>query len=128
MSMFLSVNRGRKGFLLLEVLVSVAVIAIGLVYVIKSFSSSSRAIETATNFLNSISFVEEKLWEYEALPAVNKGREHGTFARDKKYSWKSDIEGEKDIPINKIDLVIEWEERTRKQTITVSTYLWNKED
>ena len=43
MSMFHSINRGRKGFLLLEVLVSVAVIAIGLVYVVKSFSSSSRA-------------------------------------------------------------------------------------
>lgn len=128
MSMLHSANRGRKGFLLLEVLVSVAVIAVGLVYVVKSFSSSSRAIETATNFLNSISFVEEKLWEYEALPAVDKGREHGTFERDKKYSWKSDIKGEKDIPINKIDLAVEWEGRSRKQTITVSTYLWNKED
>ena len=128
MSRSLSTRNKRKGFLLLEVLISVTVITVGLVYVVRSFSSSSRAIDTATHFLKSLSLVEEKLWDLEAEGMVEKGRYDGSFEDDQEYSWRLEIEGEKEIPINIVNLKVEWDGPGNKQRVTLETYMYNEED
>ena len=52
-----------KGFLLLEVMVCVVLITVSLVYIIRSFSVSTRAIATSRDYMKAINLLEEKLWE-----------------------------------------------------------------
>ncbi len=118
----------RRGFLLLEVLVSITIIAVGLVYVIRSFSSSTRAIETAAHFLKSVSLIEEKLWEIEAEGSIEEGRDEGRFEEDEEYGWVLEAEGLEDIPINRLELKVEWEGPGRRQRVSIETYLWNEEE
>lgn len=119
----------RSGFLLLEVLVSITVISMGLVYIVRSFSSSTRAIETATRFLKSVSLAEEKMWELEAKGAVKKGRDEGRFKEDENFRWRIEAEGLRDVPINVLKLKVEWKGVAQKtQRVSLETYLWNEEE
>lgn len=122
------VLKNRSGFLLLEVLVSITIISLGLVYIARSFSSSTRAIETAALFLKSISLAEEKLWELEAIGESAKGRDAGNFKEDDKYKWETEADELNDLPINSVKLKVDWEGVRRKQSISFETYLWSKRD
>jgi type II secretory pathway pseudopilin PulG len=128
MSIFPAARKNRAGFLLLEVLVSITVISVGLVYIIRSFSSSSRAIETAAHFLQSVSFIEEKLWDLEAMNGIERGRDSGVFERDDRYSWKTEVEEAEEIPINLVNLKVEWDGPRRRQRVSLETYMWNEEE
>lgn len=121
--------KGEKGFLLLEVLVSITIISVGLIYVVRSFSSSTRAIETTGRFIKSITLAEEKLWEFESKRVVRKGRDEGEFREEAGYKWQIEAEEHDDIPINRLALKVNWQgPRKRKQSVSVETYLWNEEE
>ncbi|MBL7068661.1 MAG: type II secretion system protein [Candidatus Omnitrophica bacterium] len=119
----------RLGFLLLEVLVSVTMISVGLIYVVRSFSASTRAITTSAKFLNSVSMLEEKLWELEAKGAIERGRYRGSITTDDEYSWEAEVEGLENAPINSLKLKVGWKgPQKRRQGISIETYLWNEEE
>jgi len=118
----------RSGFLLLEVLVSIAIISLGLIYVVRSFSSSARAVETATNFIRSVSLIEAKIWDLEAKGAIEEGRAEGEFEDEEGYTWSLEAEGLKDTPINEVDLKVTWQGPHRRQRVSLWTYLWNDEE
>lgn len=121
-------RKRRSGFLLLEVLVSITVISVGLVYIVRSFSSSSRAIETAAHFLKAVSLIEERLWDLEAQSGVERGSDSGRFESDDLFSWKTEIEEAKDIPVNTVNIEIEWDGLVRKQRVSLETCMWNYEE
>lgn len=119
---------GKKGFLLLEVLVSVAVITVGLIYIIRSFSISTRAIATSRDYIKAVSLLEGKIWEYEQAREIKSGEDKGAFEENREFEWELNAETEKETALNKTRLQVSWEERHRKQTVSLTTYLWNKED
>jgi len=119
--------RDKKGFLLLEVLVSITIITLGLVYIIRSFSSSSRAVDTATKFLKSVALAEEKMWDLEAAGFIAKGTDEGKFAGEQ-FAWKTETEAVKDASINQVKLKVEWKGRRGTQRVSLDTYLWNEEE
>lgn len=127
MSRSMKAGQGR-GFLLLEVLVSITIISVGLIFVIRSFSTSSRAIETAAKFLKSVSLLEERLWDLEAEGAVDKGRDRDTFKKERAYRWEMVAEDAGDFPINEVNIKVIWEGPLRKQRVSLDTYMWNEED
>ena len=118
----------KKGFLLLEVLVSVVAITVGLVYVIRSFSISTRAIATSRDYTKAVSLMEDKLWEIEQKGMIETGEDEGYFGNDRKFSWKLSAEAEEELPVNKTELVVSWKRRGGRQRISAATYLWNEED
>ena len=119
---------GKQGFLLLEVMVSVVVITVGLVYIIRSFSVSTRAISTSRNYMQAVHLMEAKLWDLEENRRVETGEDEGYFADNRKFRWAIKAETEEESPLNKINLVVSWKEGGKKQSLTATTYLWNKED
>ena len=124
----LAALKRRGGFLLLEVLVSITVISVGLVYIVRSFSSSSRAIETAAYYLKAVSLIEERLWDLEAQKGVERGRDSGRFESDERYSWKTKIEEAEDLPVNTVGIEIEWDGPIRRQRISLKTCMWTYEE
>ena len=118
----------KKGFLLLEVLVSVVIISVGLVYIIRSFSISTRAIATSRDYIKAASLMEDKLWELEEARQVARGEDSGYFDDERKFTWELKAEEEEESPVNKTELNVSWKRRERGQSISLVTYLWNEED
>lgn len=118
----------KNGFLLLEVLVSVVVITLGLVYIVRSFSISTRAIKTSRNYMKAVSLLEEKLWELEEAGQVERGEDGDYFKDDRGFQWELAADTEEELPINKTILAVTWKDRQRKQRVSIATYLWNEED
>jgi len=117
-----------RGFLLLEVLVSVTMMSVGLIYVVRSFSASTRAVTTSARFINSVCMLEDKLWEFEAMGAVEKGRYRGSVTQNGEYRWEAEVDGLKDAPMNSLKLSMGWKgPQKAMQGISVETYMWNKE-
>lgn len=121
-------RRSRKGFLLLEILVSVVAITVGLIYIIRSFSVSTRAIAVSRDYIKAVSLLEERLWELEEAGGVKSGEDGDRFENERAFEWEFEAKTEEDLPINKTELRVLWPERNRKQRIAITTYLWNKED
>ncbi len=128
MSRSKTIFANKYGFLLLEVLVSITIISVGLVYIARSFSSSSRAIETSARFLKSVALAEERLWDIEAKGVIDTGSDKGHFDRDRSYTWALEAKELGDAPLNTVALWIEWSEPARKQRVTLETYMWNEEE
>lgn len=124
----LSRLKKNSGFLLIEVLVSVVVITVGLIYIVHSFSVSTRAIGTSRDYIKALTLLEEKLWELEAAGEVEEGEDEDYFGDERVFAWELEAETEDEPPVNKTRLTVLWPERKRKQKISVTTYLWDRDD
>lgn len=125
---FPGTGKPNKGFLLLEVLVSVTLITAGLVYVVRSFSSSSRAIGTATNYLKAVGMLEGKLFDLEVLGAVDEGDDDGKFEDDPTFGWKSSVGRHKELPLNSVNVSVGWGRTPQRQEISAFTYMWKEDE
>ena len=128
--MSMSNRRNRKGYLLLEVVASIAVIAIGLAVILRSFTSSLRASKIAQEYFEASLRVQDKMAELEELEKLNGGVDAAVAA---------DITGQisgrpynLDMKITKIDdsysleavtAVIFWTNKERNEKIEIDTYL-----
>jgi Tfp pilus assembly protein PilV len=122
-------RKNSKGFLLIEVLVSVTLISVGLIYVARSFSTSARAVDTATHFLKSVSLIEDKMWYLEAGGISDRKRDEGAFEREGTYRWRYDSERLEETPLNAVTMAVEWDSpRGEKQSVSLETYIWDEEE
>ena len=127
--MLMSNRRNRKGYLLLEVVASIAVIAIGLTVILRSFTSSLRASKIAQEYFEASLLVQDKMAELEGLERLPAG---GVKVADPiieqitgtQYNLETNITkiGEDD-PLDAVTAVISWTNKERKEKIEISTYL-----
>lgn len=116
---------GRAGFMLLEVMLSMLVVSVGVVFVISSFITSLKAFKLSKIYVDAVYLIEQKLWEYEEKGGIEDGRAEGRF-NDKGAEWKIDAKELEDLPLEETSAEIVIKDGGRKQTFTVVTY-FNKE-
>jgi prepilin-type N-terminal cleavage/methylation domain-containing protein len=114
----------RSGFTFLEVVVSLAVMSVGIVAVLEAFSAASRLslqdeyITTATHLAIS------KMEEVEKETAITAGAQEGDFGDDfPDFRWTLDIE---DSPISGLETVtvtVKWEAAGRDDELTLTSAL-----
>jgi len=123
-------KRNKKGYLLLEVVASIAVVAIGLGVILRAFTSSLRASKIAQEYFEASLALQEKLCELEEGEKLSNGvspdetsaQISGTpFTLDTKVSRIGDSD-----PLNEVVVRIYWEKRGRSENMAVGTYLKNK--
>ncbi|MCX5657340.1 MAG: hypothetical protein NTZ48_03835 [Candidatus Omnitrophica bacterium] len=134
-----------RGYILIETLVSVAVLSIGLMMVINAFSSSINALRTSRNYTHASILAEEKISEIEreGLLDVNKWRgKNGSFfdvtdssklgEERKKFKYKIDVEWlpkdeEGNIPdIALLEVAVEWDELRLMRRFELVDYMRSK--
>lgn len=80
--------RAKKGFLLLEVIVSIAIITGGLVFVTRVYSTAKYAIQRSFILFKSALLLESRMFEFEEKGKIESDfKDGGTFKDDKDYSW-----------------------------------------
>lgn len=79
----------RKGFLLLEVIIAIAILTGGLVFVMRVYSTAKYAIQRSFVIFRSALLLESRMFEYEEKGKIRDDMNEGKdFADDRDYSWK----------------------------------------
>lgn len=113
-----------KGFLLLEIMVSISILSIGVVLVLSSFMEPIKVMELSRNYFKAGILLEKKLLEL-YNNGIEEGVSMGEFSDfDNKFSWCLDVVRlEDDSSCREIKLKVLWRERGREKDLSISTYI-----
>lgn len=80
--------RGNRGFLLLEVVVSIVVLTAGLMFVTRAFGASKKTVQRSQDLLAASFLLEERMFEFEEQGEIEEGTLSGVFNAPQGLSWK----------------------------------------
>ena len=118
----------NDGFSLLEVIVALAIMAMGFVTVLQLFSGSIRSVSLSEQYLKGTTLAHSKLGELEVNNYSVTDLE-GTFPDEKNYRWQLQISPhtsslnskENNIQLSDVTLNVLWEEAGKTRDIEIST-------
>jgi len=111
-----------RGFMLLEVLLSASIVAVGVVFVIGSFITSVKIFKASRSYLRALYLAENKMWEYEETGEIEEGGDEGFFEDYKGAKWTVEAREIDEIPLNETALEVVLEEGGKKRKFSVVTY------
>jgi len=123
-----SKNLSDNGFSLLEVIVALAIMAMGFVTVSQLFSGSIRSIGLSEQYLKATTLAHSKLGELE-INNYNRPELKGTFINDKNYHWDLEVSPysselnstPNNIQLSKVILNVHWEDTNQIRNIKLNT-------
>ena len=115
-----------KGFLLFEVMVSIVIITAGLLFIMRSFSSSKNSIQRSTEVFKTSLLLEEKMWEFEEKGEIEEGVNEGDFVENEKYAWRISANTIEDSELNLVILEVFQKKDPQNTKYSISTYLEKK--
>jgi len=123
MMLLIGKRKRNKGFLLVEVMVSISILSIGLLLVLNSFFRSIKAVEVSRDYFKAGLLLENKIYEL-----LNKGTEEGVWEGsfddfNKRFSWNLDAGTIEESPLNEINLKVSWGGKDKEKDISISTYI-----
>lgn len=116
-------KRNNKGFLLLEALVSVAILSVALVMILNSFMRSIRATELSEDYFRAGLLLEEKFFELYAR-GIKEGSSGDTFGVfDNRFSWDLDVIRLDEDRVREVSLGVSWNQGSKEYSTFLLTYL-----
>lgn len=120
--------RNENGFSLLEVIVALAIMAIGYITVFNLFSTSVKSVGMSDQYMRAVQLANSKLSEIEMMNYETNNLS-GTFKDKENFQWSLDIEPydsplndpEKNINLSKITLKVFWGHNEKRRNVELVT-------
>ena len=125
-----------RGFLLIEVLITVVIVTASIIFINQAFSSSLRATSLANTYNKAILLLEDKIFDIESEPATEEGGSYSveeqlmneTFTLQQEYLplEKEDIGDEyspEEISLMRFQFLLKWFRQNREREIDILTYV-----
>jgi len=126
-----------RGFLLVEVLVTVVIVSASIVFINHAFSSSLKATSTTNDYLKAILLLEDKGFDLEAYPVIEEGEFTGEEEfMGSQFTWKQIVSSleeedlgdedeyeEDEIPLKRLDYSLKWSRHDIERSIGILTYV-----
>jgi len=124
---------GSKGFTLVEIMVTVAVLSFGIVMLYQAFFTCLNAFGYSLRRLDAQRWMDEKIWEMEdeliRSGTLMTGEHAGSFIdKNKNFGWKMSINliGEaQDVYLYRLTLNVCWKEAQRDVSLPQVAYVQN---
>jgi len=118
----------NDGFSLLEVIVALAIMAMGFVTVLQLFSGSIRSVSLSEQYLKGTTLAHSKLGELE-VNNYSVTEYEGIFPGEKNYRWQLQVSPhtsplnskEDNIQLSEVTLNVLWEDAGKTRDIEIST-------
>ena len=120
----------EDGFTLAEILVTIAIMAAILPALLKVFSDTTHNTGQSDNRITALYLLKSKMAEIEASGYPETGQQSDVFGGNSIFEWQftvSDVESEEIIGLRKIEVTVSWEQLGKAQSITMFTYMANRE-
>ena len=118
----------EDGFSLLEVIVALAIMAMGFVTVLQLFSGSIRSVSMSEQYLKATTLAQSKMGELE-MNNYRSSEFEGTFANEENYRWQLDISPYttslnsevNNIQLSEVLLRVLWRDSNKVRNVELST-------
>lgn len=127
--------RNEKGFTLIEILVSLAIIAVALPPLLRAFTHAAREQKLSANEATALYLLKFQMAqiELEGFPEI--GEEEGEFGEGSRYTWTYSVEDVTSIgeemseieDLRKITITVNWQEEGRERSLSMVTYISERE-
>ncbi len=119
---------GDDGFSLLEVIVALAIMALGYMTVLQLFSSSVRSVGMSDQYLQAVTLANSKLSELE-MKNFAQDADSGTFKNAENYRWEMELtphdsplnDSGASIELSKVVLKVLWEDNRKSRSVELAT-------
>jgi len=116
--------RNEKGFTLLEIIVSLTILATAVLMLIQLFSGSLNQAAQADQYLNGVYLAQQKFSQLE-MDNFQSDSTEGTFENQESYRWQLEVlpyestlnDEEARIQIQKISLRVYWEDKDQAKEV-----------
>ena len=129
--MFMKLRNRKKGFLLLEVLLTVAILSVGIVLIVQSHLASLRAGIYSDDFFKASFLLRNKMNEVLEQAVVELDLdEKGLFAspyENFQYHVQAVEPGCEEMckDLSEVVLIVSWKNGRRENLVSASTYVFN---
>lgn len=117
----------KRGFTLIEVMVTTAILSLGTVMLYHSFFICADAVTYASNRLNAQLWAENKLGEAREALLRNQtlsceGSEEVVSFNGRNFRWEETVSPMED-DLSAVTLTLSWKEAAKHRTLSYTTYL-----
>lgn len=117
--------QNNKGFLLIEVMVAIALLAGGLIFVSRAFSNCLKAMAQVENYTIALYVAEERFFQLETeAQAASVDR----LADYPGYSMSEDVQEIKELNLKQVNIAVNWKQPTRSGSFEIHGYIPIKTD
>ena len=120
----------KKAYLLFEVIITITILSIGLVFVIRAVNYSMHVAQSAVNYRQAFGLLSEKAFDIERsswLLGLELQSEEGEFESDSDYRWSYSVVSLEELSFGKINLDVSWDKGRRKGSLGIESYVRIKE-
>lgn len=116
----------RKGILLFEVMVSMAVISSVVLFVMRAYSGSKRSLDDSTEAIKIGLLLEDKIWELEQAESIEEASQSGDLAGG--YAWKIDSRRSEDPKLDLVTVEVFRKQGSQREKHSILTYAQNNNE
>ena len=113
----------NKAFSLIELLVAVAVLAIGIGTVLQAMAHSARVTGLSKDIVSALFLAEDKMQELEFKERNKQLSQLNGKGASNKFAWEYSFVLDADLNLYKLDLKTSWQRIGRNEEIDLITYL-----
>ena len=120
----------EKGFTLIEIVVTLAILSLALPTLLRSFTEAAKGQALAENRTTALYLLKFQMATIEAEGYPDIGEESGEFGEDSRFRWHSDVQDVESEEIEGLRLVtvtVTWQERGKERSLSTSTYLADRQ-
>ena len=125
-----SVSAEKNGFTLVEILVTLAILATVLPAILHAFASAARNQGLSDNTTTALYLLKFRMAEVEMGGYPDVGEETGEFGNNTRYRWSTvveDIESEEIENIRRVPVTVMWQHRNRERSMSMNTYIADRQ-
>ena len=119
-------SRRRQAFTLVEVLATLALVAIILPVVMKGISLATATAGFAKQQMEAASLAETMLAELVASEALQDGTLSGDFGPEwPQYQWTAEVRDWEGATLQQMDVHVQWTARGQERSVTLTTLVYS---
>jgi hypothetical protein len=109
----------------LELIVSIAILSVGIILVLEALSFSARVTGLSADIINAVFLAEDKMQELDSKEKNGLIVKEPVLVEDKsgKFNWKYTLEWSTDLNLYKLNFSTSWARQNREEELTLNTYL-----